>query len=103
MARTSRHARTRSRTRNHRGGAVLRPMPWVLLASATELLRDRPYALAVEDRDRLRALVIRAGGRGINLSPRERNELLLILERAPAVSARFAAPLVTKRRHRLVG
>lgn len=101
MARNSRHARTRTRTRHYRSGAFLRPTPWVLLANATELLRDRPYALPTEDRDRLRVLVARAGGRGINLSPRERNELALIIERAPAHSARFAVPPVARRHHRI--
>lgn len=103
MARISRHARTRTRTRNHRAGAAPRPMPWVLLADATNLLRDRPYAIATEDRDRLRVLVARAGGRGINLSPRERNELSLILDRVPEATSPFVAPPVTKRRHRIAG
>ncbi len=101
MARHSRTARTRTRTRNHRGTAT-RALPWVLLGNAVGVLRDRPYALSVEDRNRLRALVAKAGGRGLNLSPRERNELALIVERA-ATSRTLATPLVASRRRRVVG
>lgn len=102
MARHSRTARTRTRTRNHRGTAT-RALPWVLLGNAVNILRDRPYALSVEDRDRLRVLVAKAGGRGINLSPRERNELALVVERAGNASRSLPTPLVSSRRRRVVG
>lgn len=103
MARHSRTARTRTRTRNHRGSAT-RALPWVLLGNAIDVLRDRPYSLSTDDRNRLRGLVAKAGGRGINLSPRERNELALILERSADAQARtLPTPLVASRRRRVVG
>ncbi|MFT4034839.1 MAG: hypothetical protein QM679_04590 [Patulibacter sp.] len=97
MARTTRHARTRTRTRNHRGAAAPRPLPWVLLADATQLLRERPLDLAPRDRARLRDLVLRAGGRGINLSLRERAELTLIVDRANVPQRTTPVPLVKQR------
>lgn len=100
MARHSRYTRTRSRTRNLRPGAE-RLQPWVLLAQATAIVRDRPLDLSPEDRGRLRALVIQAGGRGINLSPRERSEAARLVARAGAPAKRpVPVPLVAKRRAR---
>lgn len=101
MARSSRTPRTRTRTRNHRGTATQRPLPWVLLSNAAEVLRERPFSLSVADRDRLRALVIKSGGRGITLSPRERNELALIVERADIATRTLPTPLVASRRRRV--
>jgi hypothetical protein len=92
MARTSRPTRTRSRTRNHRGSDGPRVLPWVLLSNATEIVRDRPLDVTPEDRGRLRALVTKAGGRGMLLSLRERSELQLIIDRANARQARPAMP-----------
>ncbi|MBO9533069.1 MAG: hypothetical protein J7513_08875 [Solirubrobacteraceae bacterium] len=82
MARNSRSTRTRARTRNHRGAGTGRVLPQVLLGRAVEVVRDRPFDLVPEDRGRLRELVGRSGGRGINLSPRERSELALLVDRA---------------------
>jgi len=99
MARYVRYISTKSgraRTRASGGRPVL---PWVLLGEATEILRDRPKSLSPEDRARLRALVRQAGGRGINLSLRERVQVTVLIQRAnarpvPAVPK----PLVASRR-----
>lgn len=100
MARHSRTARTRSRTRNHGGSLGPRVLPWVLLGQATVILRDRPLDLEQSDRVRLRQLIGKAGGRGINLSLRERSELARLVNRANTPALRpVPAPLVGSRRH----
>jgi hypothetical protein len=105
MARTSRQTRSRSRTtRNLRPGGE-RVLPWILLAQATEIVRERPQDLSPDHRLRLRELVARSGGRGINLSPRERAEVSLLVARANAAPKRpaVAVPLVASRRRRAIG
>lgn len=99
MARTTRHARTRTRTRNHRGSAQPRLLPQELITQATEIVRDRPLDLPIEQRARLRALVAKSGGRGITLSPRERSEVSLLVARAATPSKRVVpTPIVASRR-----
>jgi hypothetical protein len=102
MARQSRHARIRTRTRHARGAGITpvsRILPWELLGQASQLLHERAHLMTPADSLRLRELVARSGGRGINLSLRERNELSLIVDRVGVAATRTVpAPLVASRR-----